>query len=68
MSIGWKMSEKYCPKVCKCSHLPRLARIPRAATVVSITPSTHHLNMESGVGGVEGRVEGEMMVARDIRS
>ena len=46
-----------------------MPRIPRQATAVSRTPSTHHLNMESGGEGEEGREEGEMMVVvRDIRS
>ena len=49
-------------------YLPILARIPRQATAVSRTPSTHHLNMESGGEGEEGRNEGEMMVVRDIRN
>ena len=49
-------------------YLPILPRIPRQATAVSRTPSTHHLNMESAGEGEEGRKEGEMMVVRDIRS
>ena len=47
------------------TNLIQLPERPAEATAVRITPSTHHLNMESEE---EGRMEGEMMVVRDIPS
>ena len=47
----------------KSSYVTKLPRMPREATDVRITPSTHHLNMESGEEGME---EGAMIVVKDI--
>ena len=46
-------------------YLPIFPKMPREATTVRRTPSTHHLNMESGLR--EEVEEGMMMVVTDIR-